>query len=297
MMLLRNYNFKGKRKHIFLAKILTFIILIWIYDQNNVPSFGTYLKKKTYHDSIFTACFNRSLAKHGTQMYEKYQKQGQNLNDGKMNKIIKDDKENYEYLKKGLNNLDSHKKDYKKRQDRKKGLARLDCYYEKKIFDKMEYVEELARKFKNDKKTFKKKVYKKYGYFLIIFTLIPVLGLIMPLYFNKYNPLLKKWCLRVCLSKHKKDEPNFTESEIENAIQHHETKGRFVMSITKDTWNVIYIVNTVFLCLSFIIVLSVIIYIMLKVIKYEKLKAGKGKMNLREYCHFCKNILYKKCQQ
>ncbi|CAI7724226.1 Protein of unknown function, putative [Plasmodium vivax] len=290
MMLLRNYNLKANIKHIFLYKIVTLIILIWIYDQNNVSSSGSYLEKKINLDSIFNACVNRSLAKHGTQMYEKYQKQGQNLNDGKMNKIIKDDNSNNEYLKKELNDLDSYKKDYKRRHNKKKGLARLDNYYEKKIFDKIGYVEELARKFKNDKKTFKKKVYKKYGYFLIIFTLIPVLGLIIPLYFNKYNPLATKLCFHGCRYKHDGNGGKYEASKTSDIQTAHNNNNKIITSISEDTWNVICIANQVFLWLSVIIVLCVIIYILLKVIKYEKLKEGKGKMNLKEYCHFCKNI-------
>ncbi|CAG9481140.1 unnamed protein product [Plasmodium vivax] len=97
-----------------------------------MSSLGRYIEKKSNFDRRFNECFNRLLAKHGTQVNGKYQRQGQDLYDGKMNKTIKDDMPNYEYLKKGINDLDTYKKDYKRRHDKKKGLARLDCYYEKK---------------------------------------------------------------------------------------------------------------------------------------------------------------------
>ncbi|KMZ83402.1 hypothetical protein PVBG_06044 [Plasmodium vivax Brazil I] len=61
-----------------------------------------------------------------------------------------------------LSDLDNYKKCYKNRYSKKKGLAKLDCYYEKKVFDKIDKIYELSRKMKNDKKAFKKEIYNKF---------------------------------------------------------------------------------------------------------------------------------------
>ncbi|CAG9480076.1 unnamed protein product [Plasmodium vivax] len=165
MMLLHNYNFKDKIKHFLLFKIVIFIILLWIYDQNYVSSFVKSLDIIYNNEIKCNTLFNRSLAQHEIQRNSKYQSHRGNLYDNKMNKNMKDDENNkptYEYLKKGLNDLESYKKDYNRRYAKKKGLAKLDCYYEKKIFNKIDEIYELSRKVNNSKKALKKEMYKKF---------------------------------------------------------------------------------------------------------------------------------------
>ncbi|KMZ98995.1 hypothetical protein PVNG_03834 [Plasmodium vivax North Korean] len=274
MMLLRNYNFKGKIKHLLLFNIVTFIILIWIYDQNNVHFFGTYLEKKFNIDRTLNACYNRLLAKHGTQKNENYKRQQQNLYDHKMNKIIKEDNSNYEYLKKGLNDLDSYKKDYQRRYNQKKGLARLDCYYEKKIFDKIDYIYDLEKRMRNDKKTYKKYIYRKFAIPFIIFALLPFLGLIVPILFGGKEPKnrIVKWTTHTC----KYDQEGYC-------------KLGFI-HFTKEQIKAIDSLNWIISYTLLMIVILVVIYTFIKLLKYEKLKAGKGKMCVKEYCRFCKSL-------
>ncbi|KMZ77104.1 hypothetical protein PVIIG_06289 [Plasmodium vivax India VII] len=75
-------------------------------------------------------------------------------------------------------------KNYKKRYMRKKGLSKLDCYYENKIFRKFNNICDIGKKMQYDENLSKKVFLKKYGLGLIIFALIPVLGFIFPILFG-----------------------------------------------------------------------------------------------------------------
>ncbi|KMZ95138.1 hypothetical protein PVMG_06005 [Plasmodium vivax Mauritania I] len=75
----------------------------------------------------------------------------------------KEDSSTYKRLKReGLNDMEIYKKSFQCKYNKKKGLAKLDCYCEKKIFAKIDDICEFARKTKNEKKRFKK-IGKKYG--------------------------------------------------------------------------------------------------------------------------------------
>ncbi|GAW83930.1 variable surface protein [Plasmodium gonderi] len=78
-------------------------------------------------------------------------------------------------------------------------------------------------------------------------------------------------------------------------IKFMEDSSNFVVSILKyqkfytlDS----YIYVTFFLILSSLILAS-IIYIMTKIVKYERIKANSIKMNFKEYYIFCKEVLTK----
>ncbi|KMZ96376.1 hypothetical protein PVNG_06153, partial [Plasmodium vivax North Korean] len=69
----------------------------------------------------------------------------------------------YEYLKKRKPiNLYSYKKGYKHRYSKKKGLAKLDCYCENKLFRRIDELYKLADSMKNDKRPFRKALIEKY---------------------------------------------------------------------------------------------------------------------------------------
>ncbi|KMZ76711.1 hypothetical protein PVIIG_05710 [Plasmodium vivax India VII] len=202
---------------------------------------------------------------------------------------MKDDMNNkptYEYLKKGLNDLGSYKKDYNHRYNKKKGLAKLDCYYEKKVFDSIDEIYELSRKVNNSKKILKKKMYKKFGYRHIFFSLLPLFGLILHVLFSEIGPFTK-YCPSDCDEKHK------ISNKQEIAEIHQEAKLKLA-PINTVTTQIIVILHTLFFVTLSISVITVTIYIFIKVIKYERLKSGKGKMNLKEYCRFCKDLINSK---
>ncbi|SCA83384.1 Plasmodium exported protein, unknown function, partial [Plasmodium vivax] len=108
-------------------------------------------------------------------------------------KCTSDDLSKCEQLKKkGLCDLDLYRKNYKQRYSKKNVLGKIDCYCEKKIFGKYDLIYELSEKLKNDKKSFNKKILKKYGVPLIILGLLPFLGFVFHILFKggKNNALI-----------------------------------------------------------------------------------------------------------
>ncbi|KMZ76639.1 hypothetical protein PVIIG_06278, partial [Plasmodium vivax India VII] len=110
----------------------------------------------------------------------------------------------------------------------------------------------LAESGNYDKKTFKNILIKKYGYKIILSSLFLLLGLIVP--------ILSK-CKEVGLPDN-----------------------------LKEWKTIIPALSSAFFIPYLTIFILIILYIFIKVVKYEKLKAGKGKMNGKEYICFCKEI-------
>ncbi|KMZ89358.1 hypothetical protein PVMG_05752 [Plasmodium vivax Mauritania I] len=202
-------------------------------------------------------------------------------------KYYRDDKRNYEYLEKGLSDLESYKKGYNSRYAKKKGLAKLDCYYEKKLFDKMDDIHHVAEKMQNRKDVLKKTFLNKYSIRLILFTLIPMLGIIFPILFcGKRGSRLINWT-SVPHGQYGPDK-KCPCTEPHNYIHLFDGQISFHTS---------FILNAVITAILIIIVSFVIFYILKKVIKYEGLKAGKGIMNRKEYLNFCKELIQNKAHQ
>ncbi|KMZ89596.1 hypothetical protein PVBG_06302 [Plasmodium vivax Brazil I] len=194
---------------------------------------------------------------------------------GNKEKNYSDDITAYSNLKKrGLNNLDLYKKVYGHRYAKKNVFGKLDCYCEKKLFDKMDYINELAEKKLNNKKSFIKKIFQKYYIPLFLFSLLPLLGSIFPTLFDGKNQAI----IQVCKEDHSSSDGQcnntvtwFHDNEIFRAFE----EINFILF-----YNIVPI-----------IVILVIIYILLKGIKYERLKSGKDKMSLKQYYRLCKSIL------
>ncbi|SCA83713.1 Protein of unknown function, putative, partial [Plasmodium vivax] len=172
-----------------------------------------------------------------------------------------------------LNDLDNYMKGYNKRYYKKKGLAKLDCYYEKKIFDKIDYINKLAEKLENNKKSYKKKILRKFVFKFILFAFLPLLGLIFPILFggeDNDNPIIS-WC-----------------KETHSSSQR--CKFSPVVHGKQEAYDAVYYVNHVISYLLLTTVIFDIIYAFVKLIKYEKIKAGKGKMKAKEYYNFSKEF-------
>ncbi|KMZ76562.1 hypothetical protein PVIIG_06339 [Plasmodium vivax India VII] len=216
------------------------------------------MKFKDYRSSY--ASFNRLLAKHEYKEELDDLNLGGNLVDNEVPPNINNEEDvtsTYKYLKKRRPiNLFLYKKGYKDRYSKKKGLVKLDCYYEKKIFDKLDGIFLLAKNMKDDKKGFKKKMRKRYD--------LPI-GLSVIYVFAVGIIMLLEECGVKCL-----------------------------YFITKELKPLFYVVYSILLCILPITIFLVLSYITIKIIKYERLKAGKGKMNLKEYCSFCKDLINNK---
>ncbi|VUZ99601.1 Plasmodium exported protein, unknown function [Plasmodium vivax] len=256
MELLGKYIMKDSLKLVVLLKFFTFMFLIW-NPKNDACLLGKDSEIKFKHDRSSNTSFNRLLAKHEFKEELDKLNLGEILVDYEKPPNINNEEDvtsTYAYLKKRRPiNLYSYKKDYERRYSNKKGLAKLECYCEKKIFDKIDHIHVLAKSMRNDRNSFRKVIDKKYGMIFILLCLFPFIGLILPL-------LSGKDC----------NNGQDNKSILEN------------LGIPLEASRSI---SAIIIIASFI-VFSVIIYIIIKFIKYKKLKAGKGKMSINEYFRF-----------
>ncbi|VUZ99797.1 Plasmodium exported protein, unknown function [Plasmodium vivax] len=143
-------------------KIIIIIILIWIdHPHSNVFTYGT-KENKNKRGSILDIPFTRYLAEYEVQkelgrtgLYKNYPYYFENHGTSNYDDHVSI----YGNIKcRDSKKLKLYKTAYKHRYAKKKGLSKLDCYYEKKIFDKIEDIDRLVEKMQNDKKTLKKKL-------------------------------------------------------------------------------------------------------------------------------------------
>ncbi|VUZ99547.1 Plasmodium exported protein, unknown function [Plasmodium vivax] len=230
--------------------------------------FGKSLENEYKVEITSFASFNRLLAKHEIQKELKYPKSRVHLSDNTMNmnaqKVLEDSSTYGQLGRKEVNELDAYKKSYKLRSSKKYGLAKLECYCEKMFFDKMDDIYILVTKLQNDKKLLKRKLYNKYGIRFIIIALVPLLGLIIPILFSKYSPLYD-YCPNGCN----------TNTHMNNSTNIHKDSEYPRFLISDDAIKTIYTVNKVFLGITCFVILLVIFYMLIKFIKYEKLRECK----------------------
>ncbi|VVA00280.1 Plasmodium exported protein, unknown function [Plasmodium vivax] len=217
-------------------------------------------------DSPLNINYNRLLAKHDLGKELRYTGLREKLSDNNMDYRKKNVAENvskYSQIK-GIesNNFDAYMKDYKRRYGEKKGLYKLDCYCEKKVFNKIHHIDEIAQRFKNDNKSFKKCFLKEYSIGLIFFSLIRALGLILPILFGAKG--FGDGILKAC-----NDGTHYTSNPPPSCNNSHPSSGN-------DGINNICLDNKIFSFIMIIVVFVVIIYILIKFIKSEKLKTAKG---------------------
>ncbi|SCA81712.1 Plasmodium exported protein, unknown function, partial [Plasmodium vivax] len=240
---------------------------------------GTYIEKLYNVEITSNLIYQRSLARYVPKKeLDRSNTRAKLLENNSYSnvKCTSDDLSKYSALKKkGLNNLYLYKKLYNHRYAKKNSLGKFDCYCEKKIFDKFDHIHNLAEKLQNDKKTFKKQVNKIFLLRLIIFGLVPLLGLIIPLLKSDEFGIIT-WCFSDCKERNHYKDNNFSKE--------HEKYN--MLSIDKVSWKLISFVNFIFWTTTGVFILCMVLYILLKMIKYKKLKAGKDKMSLKEYYHF-----------
>ncbi|KNA02231.1 hypothetical protein PVNG_04462 [Plasmodium vivax North Korean] len=273
----------------FIFKFVALVFLIWkCYPDDYKCDFDIALEKISKDDKILDIGFKRSLAKH--EFRNKLEQSGlrEELKDYRNYKMKKhsEDISAYGDLKSGSSNeLYTYKKGYKHRYGKKRGLAKLECYCEKKIFDEIDYIHELALKMKNDKKSLKKKIRNKYGIKFIMLGLLPIIGCVLPILFWSSNE--GKALINFCI--HESEPSKTTHSDNEKC------KNAYIIS--KDTGEIfksIYLANDIILNYIFpILILLIFIYIIIKIVKYKLLKSGKNKINRKDYINFCKELFKK----
>ncbi|VUZ99772.1 Plasmodium exported protein, unknown function [Plasmodium vivax] len=262
-MLSKNNNFKDKNKYF--------------------CKFGRFLEKEYKIESTWNGKFSRLLEKHEIHYELKNHGKREKLTYNKISmdsKKGKDDISTYRNIKRSyLNDLDAYKKRYKNRYSRKKGLAKLDCYFEKKVFDNVDHINDLAEKWQGGKNTFIKKISKKIAILFIPFAILPVIGITLNVLFKaeKGKDAIIPWCRY----KNCGDTPS---CHLKDEIYH----------FNRPLLESFLLLSNVLWYTSIIIFIIFVIYIFIKVIKYEKLKSSKGKMGVKEYCRFCKDVFNNK---
>ncbi|KMZ96165.1 hypothetical protein PVNG_05811 [Plasmodium vivax North Korean] len=220
-------------KLIIFIKISVLILLTWSY------SFIIDVNNNELNESFITRPF-RLLTKCEMPMETENSGLREKLSEGVKDKNYKTVKKNtskYGQLKRqGLNELDIYKKSFACKYYKKKGFTKLDCYCEKKIFDKLEEILLFAKNMKDDKKCFKK-VCKRYG--------IPF-GLVLIFVFTVGIITVLDGCGVACL-----------------------------LSATKQADTSFTVGYTILLIILPMIIILVFAYIAIKIEKYDRLLEGK----------------------
>ncbi|CAG9479586.1 unnamed protein product [Plasmodium vivax] len=290
MAALRNYNIGKNVNFTFSWKIFTFFFLIWSYlTYNDMSPLFKSLENIYKHDREWNTKFNRLLARHehlreldNTRLREKLLDRRPYTEKRNMPHNISA----YSHVKKNeSNNIDVYMKNYKHRYGKKKGLSKLDCYYENKVFRKINHICDIAEKLKYDTKHAKKKILKKYGIVLILFALMPALGSIFPILFGISRNM--PGILGPCPDNHYITSGNSKTHQTGDPYKDCPTEW---VDKKRELIENFELANMIFTIIMVSIVILFIIYILIKLIKYEKIKAGKGKMSIKENCRFCKDI-------
>ncbi|KMZ94933.1 hypothetical protein PVMG_06049 [Plasmodium vivax Mauritania I] len=240
-----------------------------------------YVKNEHNVVGTFDFIFHRSLTEHEYQEQNYYPNTNDKLLDEGDNKNEKYGiyyVSPYEQLsKRASKHMGVLQRNSKNRFGKKRGLAKVDHYFEKEIFHKLDDIYDLEKKWNSEKKFLKKKIFMKYGIRYILIFSLPVLGLILPMLFgiNKFGDGILAWC-GANKKRHK--------------LQGNSCKLQY---FNEDAVYLIYYINSVFFVIISFIVLFVFFYTLRKIIKYERIKAIKGKMSLKEYCNFCKEVIRK----
>ncbi|SCO71516.1 Plasmodium exported protein, unknown function [Plasmodium vivax] len=249
-------------KYLFFIKILTIIFLTWMPKcyRDECISYKT-LGLKRNNNLSRDLSTHRILARHIEQNKLK-NTELKNMIPHNYEKYKLDNKEDhlstYVHLKKGSpNNLDAYMNEYKKRYSKRKGLSKLDCYCEHKIFKSFDKIHKHIENMNSTRGILKKLIYNKYRLRILLLFLFPLIGIIIPV-LNEFGIGDK---ITTC--------PETS----------HNSNGCYYSILYKIEQEVpLSNICIALYCIYIIIVFSACIYIIKKKKKYNNLKEGKNKM-------------------
>ncbi|KMZ76587.1 hypothetical protein PVIIG_06489 [Plasmodium vivax India VII] len=157
--------------------------------------------------------------------------------------------------------MESYLNSYKSRYSKKSGLKKMDCYYEKKLFSKMDKIEKIAKEKNFSKSRIRKIIYKKYGIFFFLLSLIPLFALAIPVDVVKVHLGSRFKC-------------KYDIEEVAQGTKQYKVKGIEHVAECKYDEIEFHYLRYIFLFIFIIIVLSLIIYTYIKIMKYCRIKAG-----------------------
>ncbi|SCA83630.1 Protein of unknown function, putative, partial [Plasmodium vivax] len=204
---------------------------------------------------------HRILAKHEYQnempTRELQYKESYNRDNYKLEKG-KGKNNTFQQLKEGrTNHVDVYLKCYRNRYSKKSGLKKLDCYYEKVLFNSFNKINKIVEHKKASKSKFISMICTKYGLPLLLLSLFPLLTFAIP-----EITVGKKHSEKVGMCKFTKDTgtPDKLNFSNHDQCEYDDIKGPYLR----------YIILIIFV----FIVLSLIIYTYMKILKYDRIKAG-----------------------
>ncbi|CAG9482292.1 unnamed protein product [Plasmodium vivax] len=262
MVLLSNCNLGKNVIFTGFLKYFTFTFLIWTYHTyNDLGKFSKSLEKKYENDEKLNAILNRLLARHELETQSKHISLYGNSLEYKNNQKIKNIKECESiYGRMKENNLKNNRKTDIHKNAKMKRITKLDGYCEQTILNEIDKINAFAKNMYNIRNYNKKVLHKKYRLRFILLCLFPFIGIIIMALSIEYSS--------------------------ENACKNCRDLLYNSCLIEKGA-----ISAHAFLIISSYIILLLIIYFIRKYIKYEKIKAGKGKMSIKEYFLWLKDIL------
>ncbi|KMZ96481.1 hypothetical protein PVNG_05834 [Plasmodium vivax North Korean] len=250
---LKNIKIMNKFNIIFLFNIVSLIFSTWInHRSNDVGIHNIYLNMKYNKGNTGNVGNNRLLTNDVPQSEIGQSESKHNLTvleEKNTLKDITDSSEIHEKLNNDIsNNICAYIKKLEHGYTDKKGLKRLDCHYEKKLFNEMYKLDKIAGHMKSKNSYFKKVIWKRYGLRFVIFSLVILFGVTASImcYMND-----KVW----------QDGSNYCKT----------SDNTFCKNCTFIE-NALNPLNTVIHVLFFIILLSSIIYVLSKIKKYKRLK-------------------------
>ncbi|SCO66134.1 Plasmodium exported protein, unknown function [Plasmodium vivax] len=255
-------------KYLIFIKILTIIFLTWMPKcyRDECISYKT-LGLKGNNNLSRDLSTHRILAKHIEQNKLK-NKKIKNKMPHNNEKYKLDNREDhlstYVHLKQGSSNdLDAYMNEYKKRYSKRKGLYKMYCFYEQKIFKSIDKIHKHLENMNSTKGIFKKILYNKYGFRILLLCLFPLIGIIIRV-LDEYGVGEK---IKGC------SEPGHTGGNKECYYS--------ILYKIEEVVPLSYIC-VASLSIYFIIFFSAGIYILKKIIKYNNLKNGKCKKKFME---------------
>ncbi|SCA83801.1 Plasmodium exported protein, unknown function, partial [Plasmodium vivax] len=225
------------------------------------------LENGEIYDIILYGRSHRILAKYGNQKelrYSRFHYETSN-NEGNHRLVNKRDNNTYEQLKRAKpNNMEAYLNSFKYRHSKKKGLKKLDCYYEKKLFSSLDKIEKLAKHKNFNHRQIKKMLFKKYGFALIILCLMPLFGLILPIMYYK-DTHIRHRCFKI------EQEITFNLKNFGEKKEKYKAYLHRTCEFLPDTY--VYL-NYLFIFSVIILIVLLIIYAIIKIGKYKRIKAG-----------------------
>ncbi|GAW83974.1 variable surface protein [Plasmodium gonderi] len=235
----------GKRKFNTFHIFSIFLIMLFTYHYKNDATSEFVTLDNTYNiDGISGIRDYRILTKHEVQKSMKHRILGEKNKETKNEEV---EAPTYEKIKTELlYGLNTYMRSYRYRYANRRGLGKLECSFEKKIFDIIRKIDK-SRKCNN--KNLKDTRHLKYGFGLVTACLIPFLGIIL---------------LVLDMIK------STTKDIINKGLQGNDPYLSILNSLGIPV-EVYYIYIAFILILSYII-LALFIYIIVKIVKYEKLE-------------------------